>query len=179
MDRFNSWLADQMNNVDGLPAHLGAIILVAVVLAIGIALLIWAGPMRLNRKNRDAEAALFGDEAVTAAHYRDRAQRCAEAGDWTGALRETFRALVREQIERGIIADIPGLTATEAAAACAARYPDRASELQQVTHMVEAVWFGGRAGTQPEVERAKALDQVLRSERPVQVATPTSLAVPT
>lgn len=178
IDRFQQWWANQIASVDGLPAHLGAVLLVIVLLAIGVVILLWAGPMRLNRRSSDQSAALFAGRPVDAAEYRARASRCAAEEDWSGAVRQAFRALVREQIDRSVVPDLPGLTASEAADACVARYPDHASDLHRAAKLFDAVWFGGRQANREDYLELAGLDARLLATRPRSVSSATSLAAP-
>ena len=60
---------------------------------------------------------------------------------------ERFRAIVRELEERAVLAEQPGRTAGEAAAAAAGRLPALAAELAAAARLFDDVRYGGRVAT--------------------------------
>jgi len=77
------------------------------------------------------------------------ALRLEAAGDWRGALRCRYRALVARLARAGLIEEIPGRTAGEYQALVNAALPERAPVFTDATDLFERAWYGGEA-TGPE-----------------------------
>ena len=105
-----------------------------------------AGPVRARVAGRPRPWSSSGDDARTAAELRAAADAAAARGDWSTAVLERFRAVVRSLEERALLDDRPGRTAHEAAEAAAARLPARAAELRRAARLFDDVCYGARRG---------------------------------
>ena len=85
------------------------------------------------------------------------ADRLAAQGRYAEAIRERLRAVVRELVDRGVIAHRPGWTVTELAAAASAVRPAVRTALSAATTIFSDVWYGQRPATATHDERMKAL----------------------
>jgi hypothetical protein len=91
----------------------GFLLAVGILLA-AIALVVWrVGLPRWRPGSRDA--AVAADSSRPAADYRALAEQHAARGDWAAAVRDRFRALVRELETQAILDVRPARTAWEAA----------------------------------------------------------------
>jgi hypothetical protein len=128
----------------------GFVIVVLILLA-AVVLVVWrVGLPRWRGRRRDAEVEL--DPTRAPADYRTTAEQAAAAGDWAAAVRDRFRAVVRE-LEVLTILDVrPARTASEAAYRASQALPDCTDALRAGAEAFNAVVYGDRAAT-PEVYR--------------------------
>jgi hypothetical protein len=122
------------------------------------------GPIARRHRQR---VVLGGHHALTAAQHRLEARRLAAAADWSGAIRESVRAIARELEERAILPPRAGRTADELAAEAAAALPGLASALRPAAALFDDVCYGERPGTPEGYARLAELDDAVRSARPV------------
>jgi len=85
------------------------------------------------------------------------ADRLAAEGRYAEAIRERLRAVVRDLVNRAVIAHRPGWTVTELAAAASAVRPTVRDPLSAATMIFSDVWYGQRPATAAHDERMKAL----------------------
>ncbi len=85
------------------------------------------------------------------------ADRLAAEGRYAEAIRERLRAVVRDLVDRAVIAHRPGWTVTELAAAAAVARPAVKSPLTGATAIFSDIWYGQRPATATHDERMKAL----------------------
>lgn len=168
MERVLDWLARLLTPSGtgaGVPAWTVTVVVVLVVAV--IALVAW----RILRREPAAapvvlSGALFDNEALTAAQWRERAREALEVGDPGLALIEAFRALVAASIERTLLDDVPGRTAREAARGLGPFFPSEQAELTQAAATFDGVRYGGQI-VRPETARAILdLEQRLLGLRP-------------
>jgi hypothetical protein len=137
----------------------GFVIAVLVLLAI-IALVVWrVGLPRWRSRRRDESLAL--DPTVPAADYRELAQRQAEAGLWAAAVRDRFRAVVRELEVRTILDVRPARTAWEAAYSASRALPQCAESLRTGAEMFNAVVYGDRVADAAAYAQLVAVDEAV------------------
>lgn len=160
------WLLARLQDLP-LPHGSGTAITGTVLVALLVALLVWAlwragGP--LGRRAGAADD-VFDAPARSAASHRAAADAAAGAGDLRTAVLERFRAVVRELEERAVLAEQPGRTAGEAARAAAARLPDLGAPLAAAARAFDDVRYGDRPAT-PEMDAGlRELDAALRAGR--------------
>ena len=142
---------------------LGLLVLLAVVVLVIVVVRLRVGPLA-----RDVRASrrVFEERVRAAADYRAAAERAAAAGELTGAVRERFRALVRGLEERGVLDELSGRTADEAAREAGARLPASRDELAAAAVLFDAVHYGGRPASGEDYRRLVALDGQVQRERP-------------
>jgi hypothetical protein len=77
-----------------------------------------------------------------AADWLADAASCEARGDWRGALRCRYRALIAELAQRGLVEEIPGRTTGEYRAAVTEALPSSAELFAGATELFEMVWYG-------------------------------------
>ncbi len=75
------------------------------------------------------------------------ADQLAAAGRFKEAVRERLRAMVRDLIERQILASVPGWTVTELALAAGRTRPAVAAPLRAASGLFSEIWYGFRPAT--------------------------------
>jgi hypothetical protein len=173
------WFVDLFSGATGLPAPALALIVLLVVTALVIIGLLVFGVPRLRRRAA-APVPLFDDADVRdAATLRRAAEAAAAAGDWTLAVEERFRALVRSLVERELVRVHPGTTAHRMADAAARRFPGHADALAAAAADFDGVRYLARVGTESAYRRVAELERSLASSRPADdgdAVTPAPLA---
>lgn len=166
LERLLTWLGDLF---DGLTLGAGRFPLafVVVVVVVLVAAVAWwvAGPVRLARRRRRSVVVLDGDER-TAAELRASADAAAARGDWSAAVLDRFRALVRSLEERVVLDERPGRTAQEAAHDAAARLPVVAAELHDASRLFDDVCYGTLPAGPEDDRHLRDLDERVRGLRP-------------
>lgn len=139
---------------------LGLLVLLAVVVLVVVVIRLRVG--KFARANR-APRQVFEDHSRTARDYRDAAERAAAAGDFPVAVRERFRAIVRELEERGVLDERLGRTADEAAREAGLRLPGSREGLLAAAELFDAVHYGGQRASNVDYDRLAALDRGVRA----------------
>jgi hypothetical protein len=166
------WLLDRLQDLP-LPHGSGTAVTGTLLLAALLALLVWAvrragGPFV---RGREATASVVGGAARSAAWHRSAADAAAAAGDLRTAVLERFRAVARELEERAVLAEQPGRTAGEAARAAAGRLPGLGERLAAGARIFDDVRYGDRPATAAMDGALRELDDALRAERLVRLAS--------
>lgn len=144
-----------------------AVILAAIVVVIAVAVFRAVGLPRLLRR-RATPGALFGDDDTRdAATMRRAARRAAAAGDYTTAIAELYRAIAREADERTLVSVLPGTTAHGFARLAGAVFPAETAALETSAADFDGVRYLGTPGTRGQWETMSALDDRLRSAKPL------------
>lgn len=125
---------------DGGGVDWGFLLAVGVVL-VAIALVVWrVGLPRWRPRRRDA--AVVVDSTRPAADYRALAEQHAARGDWAAAVRDRFRAVVRELETQAILDVRPARTAWEAAYRASQVLPTCREALHAGAESFNAVVYG-------------------------------------
>jgi len=181
LQRVLDWLLEQFDKVQQ-NVHLdGVTIAVVGVVAVALVLLVawWvAGPVRSGRASA-ARSVLADDDTRSAAQLRAAADAAARAGDWSTAVLERFRAVVRDLEERTVLDERPGRTAHEATLDAGARLPQVATALADGGRIFDDVAYGGRTADADDDAHLRALVAAVAAARPAAHAERTpALAVP-
>ncbi|QGQ18906.1 DUF4129 domain-containing protein [Cellulomonas sp. JZ18] len=169
LDRFVSWVLEQLAGMQGVGLPPRAALLVVVAVAVAVVLLaLWvAGPVRGRlARRRVAREVLAGDDRRSAAALRAAADAAARAGDHSTAVAERFRAVVRGLEERGLLDERPGRTAHEAAQIAGRTLPDVADALARGGDRFDDVVYGERRASAEDDAAMRALDDAVRAARP-------------
>jgi len=168
LQRFIDWvvgLFDGLRSPDLGGPWVALWVLVAVVVVAAVAYWV-AGPVRLSRR-RAGSTAVLQDDTRSAAELRAAADAAAAAGDWSTAVLERFRAVVRALEERTLLDPRPGRTAWEAAEVAGERLPDVAAGLARGAHLFDDVAYG-KVEVGPDADAfLRELDAVAAASRPV------------
>jgi hypothetical protein len=140
----------------------GFVIAVSVAVVI-IGLVVWrVGLPRWRRRRAGAEMQL--DRTQAAADYRALAEEHAGRAEWAAAVRDRFRAVVRELEIRTVLDARPARTAWEAAYTASRVLPEARDALHQGAEDFNAVTYGDRPADQASYARMVAVDdQVTRA----------------
>ncbi|MDH6142468.1 MULTISPECIES: DUF4129 domain-containing protein [Kitasatospora] len=171
LQRIINWIGDQLGHLlDKLGGAAGdgwtGLVVFLVLFALLGAALWW----RLGRPGRTATTAgaLFAaDGPRSAAEHRAAAQRHATAAEWSAAVREQMRALIRSLEERTLLNPRPGRTADEAAREAGRQLPEHAAALADAARLFDDIAFGDRTADQTAYQRLLELDEQLRRTRPL------------
>jgi len=137
-----------------------------VVLALLAVLVVVIIRLRVGRIVRTARIPpLFEARPRSADDHRRAAESARSAGDLDEAVRERFRAIVRELEQRGVLDRTSGRTVDEIAAQAGHALPASADALTTGAAIVDDVLYGGRPSTVDEYDHLAALDDRVRRER--------------
>jgi hypothetical protein len=169
------WLGErfadlQVTATDVDPRTAAVVVSLVVAVAVVVALLV-AGPVRRARREQRASVDVFGDDTRTAAELRASADALAAAGDWSGAVLDRFRAVLRSLEERVVLEDRPGRTAHEAAQEAGDRLPGCAADLTDAARLFDDVCYGDALAEAADDAALRDLDHRVAAERPVTALT--------
>lgn len=138
--------------------NIGFVFIVLVIL-IGIALVVWKVglPRWRERRPRSAEVELEAD--LEPEDYRTSADRFADAKDWRAAVRDRFRAVVKELENATILDPRPARTAFEASILGGRALPEQATALQTGAEHFSAVMYGDRTADLAMYQQLVELDR--------------------
>ena len=164
VQRIMDWLERLISDsVDGAsnarPVAFAAALLVTVLLLAGIIAVV--GRLRRTTRAGSGTAPALGEEVITAAELRARAESALAAGDASAALIDAFRAAAVRQIERGRIDDLPQATAHEIARALGAAFPEHRAEVDEGADRFDLVLYGDRVATTEQAMQMLGLDDRL------------------
>ncbi|RYV50186.1 DUF4129 domain-containing protein [Pengzhenrongella frigida] len=170
LSRFLDWVLSLFDGASvpmlGLSPGVVAALVVALALVV-VAVAFWiAGPVRLARR-AGGSVVVLGNDTRTATDLRAAADASAARGDWSAAVLDRFRAIVRSLEERTLLDEWPGRTAHEAAEAGAVRLPSHTSELRRAGRTFDEVCYGKVAAGPDTDAWLRALDGALAATRPV------------
>ncbi|WZH54218.1 MAG: DUF4129 domain-containing protein [Nocardioides alkalitolerans] len=171
LQRIRDWLAERFTGPTRTPDAGGFAVAQSiaswVVLIVLVLVLAWLiSRARWSRSEHVARRrSLFGEEVVSAADLRRRAERALAEGRYADAVVDGYRALALRQIEVGVIEDVPGATAGEVARALAAELPARGAEVLAVAHLFDEVMYGERPADADRARGVLALDDDLAGVR--------------
>lgn len=174
IERFFAWIASLFDGLENASGNLGFAGVPGAVIAIGlgvllvalIALIVW-GPMRSSRRRRDSHV-VFEDDVRDTKTMRSAAAAAAAQGNWTLAVIERFRAMVRDVEDSGWVAVTPGMTAYEFVTEAGRRVPRLASELDWAGDLFDRIRYGHDAVDQRHYDRMVALDHDASAARAVE-----------
>jgi len=174
LQRLLDWLGRLFAGADGVPlGDLGTVLVVVAVLGllVLIAFLV-TGPVRRGRRRGQAGAVLDADDRRSAADLRAAADAAAARGDWSAAVPDRFRAVVRSLEERTVLDERPGRTAHEAVEAAGLRFPAHGVDLRDAGALVDDVVYGHRTPRPADDAALRELDARLAATRPVLPGAP-------
>jgi hypothetical protein len=132
-------------------------VIAVVLLLVALGLVIWrVGLPRWRGRSKDI--AVDVDASISATDYRKLAEQHAEHGDWRAAVRDRFRALVRELEVRTILDVRPARTAWEAANTASRLLPGCRDDLRTGADVFSAVMYGERLAEESLYRRMADID---------------------
>lgn len=167
MQRFLDWLRRRVLDVLDAASNappLSAFAAMAVGLLLVLAL-IWLATRARTAPQRGTGDSVLPDASVSAAQWRERAERALAEERHSDALVDGFRALVARQVERGRLDAAPGTTAHEVTQALRSAYPDQAAGMSEGARLFDLVLYGDRHATAEQAALVLALDDELAGVR--------------
>ncbi|VXB03833.1 conserved hypothetical protein [Arthrobacter sp. 9V] len=162
---FMDWLSS-LDGGSGAGPDFAVPLMVLLALVLIVAAIIFVRP-RLNARRAKESGDLFGDDdTVDAAGYRTRAASAADGGNWSAAVVDQFRALVRSAEERDIIDARAGRTADEAAAQLGGVFGTAQAKLIDAAGIFDAVRYGEHPAARTDYESVRQLDAELLTLKP-------------
>ncbi|RJQ77093.1 DUF4129 domain-containing protein [Pseudonocardiaceae bacterium YIM PH 21723] len=149
--------------VPGINGFLGLAVLLVLVVLIVVIIRLRVGPLARTRR-RGAE--VFTGTRLSAADHRAAAENAAAAGDMNGAVRERFRAIVRELETRGVLDERSGRTVDEVAGEAGRLLPGCAAGLRDAAGTFDDVVYGDHPATEPAYRLIAELDDRVVREIP-------------
>ncbi|MGW0229650.1 DUF4129 domain-containing protein [Actinopolymorpha singaporensis] len=159
------WLADVFARIAAVsPGGWSGLVALAAVVVLAVVVVRWrvGAPARTRAR---AGGVVFGGTVRSAAEYREAARAAAARGDHEAAVRDGFRALVRELEERTFLDERPGRTADEVAREGSVVAPEAAAPLRTAAREFDEVCYGGRAATARAYDEIRAADDAVRRIR--------------
>ena len=162
--RFMDWVQDWFSGL-AVPAGTGSALLFTVIACV-LAVLVVVAVRRVGLRGRRARAArspILADVTASAQELRELAAGHAGRGEWPQAVAARFRAIARHLETTTRIRVLPGLTATELAAAAAAEFPALAEGFTGAARIFDEAVYGHHPVTRQDYERMVDLDDALSS----------------
>ncbi len=163
LERAIDWVLDRLGELfagaGGMSGITAVTVLVVVAVIILIVFRLRTGP---TARSLRSSAAVFGTKTMTAAEHRAAAERAAAAGELAEAVRERFRAVVRELEQRGVLDARAGRTVDEVAAEAGHALPALAGDLRGAAVQFDDVWYGGRTATEEGYRHLVSVDDRVR-----------------
>ncbi len=159
IDRARSWLGRQISHAlnAALAGRFGLVgVLVLLVLAAAIVVVV-VRVARASRHGGRAHGHRIEGASRLPADWLAEAVACEARGDWRGALRARYRALLAELAARGFVEEVPGRTTGEYRAEVTVNLPTAAPEFGGATDLFEATMYGDQAAGPGEAAELGAL----------------------
>lgn len=172
IDRILRWVSARLDELFSTVTALGpggiAGLILLVLLAVLAVVIIRLRAGRVVRGVR-GRSAVFEGSTLSARDHRRLAEEAADRGALAEAVRERFRAIVRELEERGVLDEATGRTVDEIATRAGLALPAHADALRDAAWIFDDVVYGDRTATVDGYESLAALDNLIQSARPMAV----------
>lgn len=144
----------------GVPG--GWLTISVLVLLLTVAVVIAVRVARRTMRTDRGDHPLYGGHELCAAEHRVTAEQHAAAGHWALAIRHRLRAVARQLEESGVLAPVPGRTATELADDAGLALPHLSGGLRDAATAFNDVTYGDRPGSEAAYRSVAALDDQIR-----------------
>ena len=163
LERAIDWVLTRLGELFAGAGGMSGITALTIVVAV-VVLIVIVFRLRVGRTGRALRSGdkVFGTTVMTAAEHRAAAEKAAAAGDFAEAVRERFRAVVRELEHRGVLDARAGRTVDEVAFEAGRALPVLADDLRGAAVQFDDVWYGGRPATAEGYERLVSVDGRVR-----------------
>ncbi len=168
IDRLRRWVGSEIARavdaaLSGRVGLLGAVLLVAIAaLVIYLMVRVFRGVYR----DPIARGVVLDGTRRPSADWLAEALSCERQGDWRGALRARYRALVAELARRGLVEEVAGRTAGEYRRELRVALPRAAGDFDVATDLFEVAVYGDAPSGAPEAAQLRELsDSVLAGAR--------------
>lgn len=165
LERAFDWVVRRLGEAlagigNGITWQVALAVLLVIVLVVVLVVRYWRGRSErhvVSIKN------VFGADVRSAEEHRRAAQEALRAGEVAEAIRERFRALVRELEQRGVLVPRAGRTVDEVALEAGRALPALADDLRAAAVSFDDVWYGGRPATTERYEQLADVDERVRA----------------
>jgi len=146
LQRARSWLGHQIGHAldAALGGHLGVFGAVVLLLIAAALVVVVVRVTRASRHGGRLAGTRVGPIGRAPQDWLAEATACEARGDWRGALRARYRALVAELAGRGVVDEVPGRTTGEYRAEVALNLPRAAPGFGGATDLFEETVYGHR-----------------------------------
>jgi hypothetical protein len=158
LDHVGRFLGNALSTTGGA----GLVILLLVGVAVFAVVRLRVGG--LTRSRRSASQVFATGRTRPAEDHRRAAELAKARGALSEAVRERFRAIVRELEGRGVLTERSGRTVDEIARTAGQRMPARAGELNAAATLFDDVVYGGRTPTEAEYHTLATLDAHVQAD---------------
>ena len=158
LDHIARFLGNALSTTGGA----GLVILLLVGAAVFVVVRLRVGG--LTRSRRTARQVFAAGRTRSAEDHRRAAELAKARGELGEAVRERFRAVVRELETRGVLDERSSRTVDEIARTAGGRMPARASELNAAATLFDDVVYGGRPPTETDYDHLAALDARVQAD---------------
>ena len=164
IERLVNWVLEKLGDLLAGAGGMSGITAITIIVVVAVLVVIIIR-LRIGRTARAARlrANEVFDSELTAAEHRAAAERAAAAGDLAEAVRERFRAVVRELEQRGVLVPRAGRTVDEVAIEAGQALPVLADDLRGAAVQFDDVWYGGRPATAQGYQRLVSVDDRVRA----------------
>lgn len=145
-----------------LPALVAGLV---TALLLGLVLFSLRHVRRSGRRIAEGPVGVLGDEPLTAAQFRSRAERAEAEGRYADALLDGVRAVAKRAQERTLLEDLPSLTAHEIADRLGVVFAGRADRLRHAANRFDAVAYGSATATRDDAVAVLELEAELARNR--------------
>lgn len=161
--RILGWLGRVLAELfSGGPVSGGLLVVLLLLAVVFLVVRLRVGPLTRNRR---AARPVFDRRMATVDHRR-AADLAYARGELADAVRERFRAIVRELETRGVLDERSARTVDEIAAQAGERLPDHRNDLRAAATLFDDVVYGGRPPTDAAYRDLTDLDTRLHGARP-------------
>ena len=164
LERAVEWVLERLGELFAGAGGMSGITAVTIIVAL-VVIVVIVVRLRVGRTGRAVRSGgrVFGSSIMSANEHRAAAERAAAAGDLAEAVRERFRAVVRELEQRGVLDARAGRTVDEVAFEAGKALPVLADDLRGAAVQFDDVWYGGRTATPQGYERLVSVDDRVRA----------------
>jgi hypothetical protein len=170
LDRLVAWAVGIWDRLAGAAAGADPL---STYVAVGLALLMvvfaFVVVPRIRRTpapSSDRRAVLRGEPATSREH-RARAEAALARGHFPDAVVEAVRAIARDMVDRGVLADESDSTAHEIALGVGDAFPAQRGRLLAAADLFDAVQYGSEPASREQAIEMLAVHEELRRARPV------------
>ena len=170
-DAIQKWLTDLLDGAHAPSDPVPTVVAIVVALAL-VALVVYTLRFvrRTERRRGDGPEAVLGDERLTAAQFRARAEQALAEQRHGDCVLDALRAVAAGAVERTLLEDAPSLTAHEIATRLGTPFPTHARDLREAADRFDAVAYGDQEATGAQAEALLALERAVATARPVRPA---------
>jgi hypothetical protein len=163
LERAIEWVLKRLGELFAGAGGMSGITAVTILVVLAVIIVIVVR-LRTGRAGRGLRSGgkVFGSTVLTADEHRAAAERAAAAGDLAEAVRERFRAVVRELEQRGVLDPRAGRTVDEVALEAGTALPVLADDLRGAAVQFDDVWYGGRPATADGYRQLVSVDDRVR-----------------